>query len=104
MSKTVLFETIQFSMQKQFHFKQFSLALVRSLNAKTFLFQAVQFRISTQFSSICLIDTTLSDATTPGQSRPGSDGNERVLCIPRSSSITGISSSNCLVSYPGHSL
>ena len=33
-----------------------------------------------------------------------SDGIERVLRIPQSSSIIGISPSDCLVSYPGHSL
>ena len=31
----------------------------------------------------------LSGATTPGQSGTGSDGKERVLRIPQSSSITG---------------
>ena len=46
---------------------------------------------------------TLSDATTPGQSGPGSDNNEGVLRIPQSSSITATSSSDCLMSYPGHS-
>ena len=46
----------------------------------------------------------LSGATTPGQSGPGSDGNEGVLCIPQSSSIIGTLPSDCLVSYPGHSL
>ena len=45
----------------------------------------------------------LSSATTPGQSGPGSDGNEKVLCIPQSSSITGTSPSHCLVLYPIHS-
>ena len=40
------------------------------------------FSISTQFSSIWPIDRTLSGATTPGQSGPGSDGNEGVLHIP----------------------
>ena len=45
----------------------------------------------------------ISGATTPGQSGPGSDDNEEVLHIPRSSSITGASSSECLVSYSGHS-
>ena len=55
-------------------------------------------------SSIRPIDMTLSGATTPGQSWPGSDGNEEVLCIPQSSSITVASPSYCLVSYPGHSL
>ena len=50
------------------------------------------------------IDRTLSGATTPGQSGPGSDGNKGVLCIPQSSSITEASPSNCFVSYPGHLL
>ena len=85
-------------MSKQFYFKQFSLAY-----KKTVLFQAIQFSISTQFRSIWPIDTTLSGATTPDQSRPGSDGKERVLRIPQSSSISRISSSGYLVSYPGHS-
>ena len=60
--------------------------------------------ISIQFNSIWPIDRTLSGATTPGHSGPGSDGNEGVLCIPQSSSITETSLSDCLVSYPGHSL
>ena len=55
-------------------------------------------------SSIWPIDRTLSGATTPGQSGPGSDGNEGVLRISQSSSIAGTSPSDCLVSYPGHSL
>ena len=86
-------------MLKQFCFKQFILAQVRSLNVKTILFQAIQFCMSTQFSSIWPIDRTLSGATTPGQSGPGSDSRERVLCIPQSSSITGTSSSDYVVSY-----
>ena len=47
---------------------------------------------------------TLSGATTPGQSGPGGDGYEGILCIPQSSNITGTSPSDCLVSYPGYSL
>ena len=39
---------------------------------------------------------TQSGATTPGQSGPGSDGNEVVLCILQNSRIT-----DCLVSYLG---
>ena len=39
-----------------------------------------------------------------GQSGPGSNGNEGVLRIPQSPSITGTSLSDYLVSYPGHSL
>ena len=50
------------------------------------------------------MDRTLSGATIPDQSGLGSDGNEGVLRIPQSSSITGSSLSDCLVSYPGHSL
>ena len=67
------------------------------------LFQIIQFSISTQFSSIWLIDWTLSGATTPGPSGPGNDVNEGVLRIPQSSSISGTSPSDCLVSYPGPS-
>ena len=49
-------------------------------------------------------DRTLSGAITLGQSGIGSNGNEGVLRIPLSSSITGTSPSDCLVSYPGLSL
>ena len=49
-------------------------------------------------------DKNLSSTTTPGQSEPGSDGNEGLLQIPQNSIITGASPSDCLVSYPGHSL
>ena len=55
-------------------------------------------------SSIQPIDRTLSGATIPGLSGPGSDGNEGVLHIPQSSSITGTSPSDCFMSYPGQSL
>ena len=50
------------------------------------------------------IDKTLSSATTPSQGGPESDGNEGVLYIPQSSSITGSSPSVCFVLYPGQSL
>ena len=50
------------------------------------------------------MDKTLSGATTPGESGPGNDGNEGVLRIHQSSSITETSPSDCLVSYLGHSL
>ena len=71
------------------------------LNVKTVLFQIIQFSISMQFSSIWPFDRTLSSATTPGQSGPGSDGNERVFRIPQSSCITGTSLSDRLVSVGG---
>ena len=66
--------------------------------------QTIQFSIGTHFNSICPIYRTLSGATTLDQSEPGSDGNEGILCIPQSSSITEASLSDCLVSYPGHLL
>ena len=68
-------------MSKLFYLNQFSLAYV-------------------QFSSIWPI----SGATTSGQSGLGSDDYEGVLCIPQGSNITGVSPSDCLVSYLGHSL
>ena len=52
------------------------------------------------FSSIWPIDRTLSGVTIPGQSGPGSDCNEGILCP----SITGASPPDCLVPYPRHSL
>ena len=54
--------------------------------------------------SIWTIDRSLSGATTPGQSGPGSDGNKRVLGITQSSSITRASPLDCFMSYLGHSL
>ena len=91
-------------MQVEFYFQQLSFTKVCCLNIKTVLLQVIQFNISKQFSSIRPIGRTLSGATIPGQSGPGSDGNEGVLHIPQSSSITGTSPLDCLVSYPGHSL
>ena len=109
MSKTVPFQTIQFSISTQFKWK-YTVYL-----SKIFLFQAIQFsqtvpiqtihfNIRMQFSSIKPIDKTLLGATIPGQSVPGSNGNEGVLRIPQNSSITGASPSDCFVLYSGHSL
>ena len=67
---------------------------------KTVLLQTIQFSISTHFHSFLPMDRILSAATTPGQIKPGSDGNEGVICIPKSSWITGASPSDCLASYP----
>ena len=81
--------------------------LYTQLNVKTVLFQNIQFSTSAVLmsnNSIWSIDWTLSGATTPGQSGPGSDGNEEVLRIPQSSSNTIASPSVYLVSYPRHSL
>ena len=52
--------------------------------------------------SIRSINRTLSSPTTPGQSGPGSDGNEGVLRIIQSSSTTVASPSDCLMLHPGH--
>ena len=71
-------------------------------NVKTVLFQEIQSSISIEFSSIWPINRTLSGATPPGKGEPGNDGNEGVLRILQSSSITGNSPSDYLVSNPGH--
>ena len=55
-------------------------------------------------SSIWPIDKILSGATTLGSSGPGSDGNEGVLHILQSSSITAAPPLDCLVLYPGNIL
>ena len=55
-------------------------------------------------SSIWPIDRTLSGATTLGQSGPGSDGNEGILCLSLGFIITEASQSDDLVSYLEHSL
>ena len=94
MSKTVLFQTIQLSISTIF---------CLHTNVKTVLFQRIQFNWRTLFSSIWPIDRALSGATTPGQSGPGSDGIKVVIRFLQRSSITGVSPSNCLVSYTGHS-
>ena len=83
--------------------------LFTQLNGLTVQFLTIQFNINHLFahslkgqtSSIWPIDMTLSGATTLGQSRPGSNGNEGILHIPQSSRA-GTSPSDCLMSYPGH--
>ena len=60
--------------------------------------------MSILFSSIWPIDRTLSVTTNPGQSGPESDGSKEVLRILQNFTVTGISPSDCFVSYPGHSV
>ena len=91
-------------MSKQFYFKLFSLEWVHGLVIKKLPLQAIHFSISMQFIPIWPIDRALPGATTLGQSRPGSDGNERALHIPQNSSIIETSPSDYLVLYPEHSL
>ena len=70
--------------------------------SKTALFQTTQFSVSALFSSIKSIDMTLSGATTPGPRVYL--GAIVILRIAQSSCIIGASQSDCLVSYPGHTL
>ena len=72
------------------------------IHIKSFI-SKIQFSIRTMFSSFSPIDRNLSGAITPDQSGPRSDSNKGVFWCSQSSSITGDSISDCLVSYPGHS-
>ena len=102
MLKTVQFQTILFSISAIF--------CLHTVKYKTVLFQTIQLSINTQFKYQNFyfkqfsgpIYMTLSGATIPAKSAPGSDGNKWVLHISQSSSITGASLSDYLVSYPGH--
>ena len=86
-------------------------SIYTQLKDHTVLSLTIQFRIShflltvyISNTSIRPIDKTLSGATTTGLCGPGTNGNEGVLPIPLSSSITEASPSNCFVSYTGHPL
>ena len=79
------------------------------LNDQTVLFQTIQFSISHLFVLSLKVKQlflyrTQSRATTLGHSGPGSYVNEEVLRIPQSSDIIGVSPSDYLMSYLGHSL
>ncbi len=87
--KTLLFQAIQFSKTDLNQTIQFSISIdfvYTQINVKT-----IQLSKSIRFSSFSSIDRALSGANTPGKSGPGSNGNEGVLRIPQSSSITGTS-------------
>ena len=71
--------------------------------SKLFFFQTIQFIISTHVICNRPTDRTLSGTNSRGQRGPASDGNEGVLHIPQSSTITANLPLDCLVSYPGHS-
>ena len=91
MSQTVPFQIIQISicMQVKCKYSSSKTFLFQPIQfSQTVLIQTIQFSISMQFSSIQLIDRALSGTTIPGQSGPGSNGNEEVLHIPQSFSIT----------------
>ena len=74
------------------------------LNNKTVLFQRIQLSIiCTPFKcQTVLFDPLIGSYQS--QSWPGRKFNEGVFCIPQSSSITGASPSDCLMSTIGHSL
>ena len=55
-------------------------------------------------SPIWPIERTLSAVNNLGQSESGSNGNERVLCTPQSSSIAEALPSDCSKSYSEQSL
>ena len=88
--QTVLFQTIQFNISTQFF-------CVHTVKCKNSSFLTIQFSVIIQFTSIWPIERTLTGATTPSQSEPGSNSNKGALCIPHALP------SDCLVLYPGHS-
>ena len=107
MSKTILFETIQFSICIQFS----SFWSTDRVIYKALCFDVAQGRmgypmrleltrvgllvqLANRYTTRGAIDRTLSGVTTPGQSGPKSDDSEGVLRIPQSSSITGTSPSD----------
>ena len=57
--------------------------------SKTVIFLTIQLSLSAQFSIVWHMDMIRYSATLPGHSGPGSDGNEGVLGITQSSSISG---------------
>ena len=122
MSKTVPFQTIQFSISTQFKctytfylskiflFQAIRLSqtvLIQTIQfsvsidsmSKAVLFQVIQFSISTQFSFIWPIDRALSGATTPCQSGPGSNGHEEVLHLLLPSFLLNIFLLFCIDSF-----
>ena len=109
MSKTVPFQTIQFGISTQFKCK-FILYLSKTFLfqaiqfSQTVLFQTIQFIISMQLVLLDPLIMTLSGATIPSHGGPGCNVNEGVLRIPQNSCITGASQSDCLASYLGHPL
>ena len=101
--KTVPLQTIQLSTSTQF--KCTYSPTVKNISTSSHSAQpnnSVQHKHTT--SSIQPTDRAPSGATTLGQSRPGSNGNEGAPLTLQNSNITGTSTSDCSVSYPGHSL
>ena len=76
------------------------------LNDQTALSLTIQFSISHLFALSLNVTVPFDPYIGPylGQSGPGSNGDEEVLHILQSSNINEASPSDCLMSYPGHSL
>ena len=74
-------------MQKQFHFKQFSLAQVRSLNVKTFLLLTIQISMCTKFSSIWPIDRILLGANTTSRVDRGAMAMKEHSAFPKAPAL-----------------
>ena len=108
-SRQIHFYTIisSISMSTQFNCKR-KLLFQAIQFIQTVLIQLNHFSKSTDFVytkiNVKPIDRALSGATIPGQSGPGSNGNEGVPPYSPKLSITGTSPTDCLVSYTGHSL
>ena len=69
------------------------------LNDQTVLFQTILFSVSHLFVHSLNVKQFLSGAATSGLSGPESNGNEGVLRISQNSRITGVSPSDCLMSF-----
>ena len=91
--KTVLFQTIQYSIrtqfkcQKQFFFKYITSAWVCCLNFKIFLFQTIQLSISPQFSSIWPMNRTLTCVTLPGRVDLGAMAMKGYSAFPKAPAL-----------------
>ena len=88
MSKTVPFQTIKFSIST--HFKCKYSVIVKNISISSY--SVLSNSSNSNFSVLHKYAV---------QSGPGRNGDEEVLRIPQSSSITGTSPSDFLVSYPG---
>ena len=85
---------------------EYQLLVYTQLNSQTVLFVRIQFSISHLFAfSLSVKRFYLIQrwdpirCYNPNQRGPGNNGKERVLHILQSSSVTGASPSDCLISY-----
>ena len=107
MSKAFLFQVIQFSQILLIQTIQFSISVVfvnTQLNVKTVLFWTIQFSINTHFSSIWPIDRLYQVLPHRARVDLGAMVNKGRSAFPKAPVLLEASPSDCLVSYPGHSL